>query len=327
MAEGRRRPRRSINVRVFATTLTLVLAASGSLSGCGGSSGSARGAKDAARDGGGWRLPDRADPNVRDKMNGLFSGVSVRIAATEELLWRCMAKKGLRYVKQPAPKRDVNPTMSAPGYGLSPTEAARHGYRTAALLNESENRPDPYKDQTPAERQRWGQAFFGPDSTPQTRVKLPDGSEVDTPSEGCLADAHRQIFGSTERRVKSESFAGNLPAQARQRANADPRLRNLNSLWSACMTKQGHAGLAEPAAASSKAAGLYRNGDRQTEIKIAVADAKCEQQINYAPQRKRLEDLYYTAALRHYEPEVAAVHETNKEALARARTILAGRTS
>jgi hypothetical protein len=166
-------------------------------------------------------------------MEGLFSGVGVRIAATEELLWRCMAKKGFRYVKRPAPKRDVNPTMSDPDYGLSPAEAQRHGYRTAALLNQSESQPDPYKNQTPAERQRWGQAFFGPDS---------------------------------------------------------------------------------------------RNGEREAEIKLAVADAKCEQQIDYTPQRKRLEDLYYTAALRHYEPEIAAVHEMNKEVLARARTILAGRT-
>ncbi|HEV7935881.1 MAG TPA: hypothetical protein VGP70_26650 [Actinomadura sp.] len=259
-------------------------------------------------------------------MEGLFSGVGVRIAATEELLWRCMAKKGFRYVKRPAPKRDVNPTMSDPDYGLSPAEAQRHGYRTAALLNQSESQPDPYKNQTPAERQRWGQAFFGPDSAPQIRVKLPVGSEVETSSQGCLAEAQKQVFGSIERMLKSENFAGNLPAQARQRANADPRLKKLNGRWSACVTKQGHAGLTDPVAARSKAAELYRNGEREAEIKLAVADAKCEQQIDYTPQRKRLEDLYYTAALRHYEPEIAAVHEMNKEVLARARTILAGRT-
>jgi hypothetical protein len=91
------------------------------------------------------------------------------------------------------------------------------------------------------------------------------------------------------------------------------------------MAEQGRAGLTDPALARSKAAESYRNGDRRTEIKIAVADAKCEQQIDYAPQRERLEDLYLTAALHHYEPEIAAVHEMNKKALARARTVLAGR--
>ncbi|MCW2904638.1 MAG: hypothetical protein JWO67_6903 [Streptosporangiaceae bacterium] len=313
-----------MNARALATALVLAMAVAGTLAGCGGSSGSDRSKE--ARDTGGWRLPDQPDRDVRDKMEGLFAGVGVRIAATEELSWRCMTKKGVRYVKRPAPKRDGNPTMSAPDYGISPAEAGRHGYRTAALLNESENQPNPYKDQTPAERQRWGQAFFGPDSAPQIRVKLPGGSEVETSSQGCLADAQKQVFGSIERMLKSESFAGNLPAQARNRANADPRMRKLNALWSACMTKQGHAGLADPALAHSKAAESYRNGDRRTEIKIAVADATCEQQIHYAPQRKRLEDLYYTAALHHYEPEIAAVYEMNKGALARARTVLAGRT-
>lgn len=112
--EGRRGPGRAMNARALATALTLVVAASGILGGCGGTSGSDRAAKDGARNGGGWRLPDHPDPDVRDKMHGLFSGASVRMAATEELLWRCMAKKGFRSSRSTSISRSVRPEAVSP---------------------------------------------------------------------------------------------------------------------------------------------------------------------------------------------------------------------
>jgi hypothetical protein len=40
--------------------------------------------------------------------------------------------------------------------------------------------------------------------------KLPDGSEVDTSSQGCLTGADKQIFGSIERKIRAESFTTSL---------------------------------------------------------------------------------------------------------------------
>ncbi|GII33824.1 hypothetical protein [Planotetraspora mira] len=272
-----------------------------------------------------WRLPVNPYPNVRDQMDGLFAGIGTRLSAIEELSWRCMRDKGLKYVKQPPLKKDVNPTMGDPGYGLSVAEARSNGYGTQTNLNEVAGGEDPYRDQSDAERQRWGDAYFGPSSAAKVQVTLPNGAVVETSSEGCLAEAQKQVFGSLEQMLKSENFAGNLPIEVRKRANADPAMRSLNASWSACMAKQGYAGLAEPIAARAKAGEFYKNADGgfAAEAKLAVADSSCERSIGYGPARKRLEDLYYTAALIHYEPEVTAVQEVNSAALARARKILA----
>lgn len=260
-----------------------------------------------------WEMPAKPYPNVRDQMHALFAGSGTRLSAIEELVWRCMRAKNQTYVKVPPLKRDANPTMTPPGYGQSVAEA-RGGYPDRA--EQDDTRPDPYQDQTDAQRQAWGEAFFGPESAPQIRVTLPNGSQVETSSQGCLAEAQKQVYGSLEEMLKTENFAGSLPLEALNRAAADPKLRTLNASWSSCMTEKGQTGLTDPAEARARAA---KSGDGAA---IAVADAQCEEELDYAGQREDLEDRYLTAALMHYETEVTAIQETNRAALARARKIL-----
>ncbi|MFC0554209.1 hypothetical protein ACFFHJ_25275 [Planotetraspora thailandica] len=237
-----------------------------------------------------------------------------------------MRDKGLKYVKQPPLKKDVNPTMGKPDYGLSVAEPRNDAYGTQANLHDGSGAgEDPYRDQTDAERQKWGDAYFGPSSAVKIRVTLPNGSEVETSAEGCLAESQKQIFGSIEQMLKSENFAGNLPIEARKRANADPAIRSLNASWTACMAKWGYSDLADPSAARAKASDFYNGagGGFAAEVKLAVADASCEKSLGYASARKRLEDRYYPATLMHFEPEVTAVQQFNSAALDRAQKILA----
>ncbi|MEO3786805.1 hypothetical protein ABGB12_26055 [Actinocorallia sp. B10E7] len=260
-----------------------------------------------------WKLPDKPYPNVRDQIHALFAGQGTRLSAIEELIWRCMRAKNQMYVKIPPLERDSNPTMTPPEYGQSVAEA-RQGYPDKTA--EESSRPDPYRDQTDAQQQAWGEAFFGPESAPKIRVTLPNGEQIETSSQGCLAESQKQVYDSLEEMLKTENFAASLPPEALKRAAADPKLRTLNASWSSCMTEKGQSGLSDPGAARARAAG---SGDG---VSVAVADAECEERMGYAEQREELEDRYLTAALMHYETEVTALQETNRAALTRARKIL-----
>jgi hypothetical protein len=57
---------------------------------------------------------------------------------------------------------------------------------------------------------------------------------------------------------------------------------------------------------------------------LAVADATCEQQLNYAPQRRNIEDRYLTAMARRFAGEITSVKQINETAMANAAKVLAG---
>ncbi|RAY13801.1 hypothetical protein DPM19_19305 [Actinomadura craniellae] len=296
------------------------------LAGCGGDSpdrGPVKGGPEVP-----WQLPRSPDPGVRDALRGLFDGFSTRFAAEQELVHRCMAAKGFRYVKLTAPATDAHPTMGKDDYGIGVAAAKRHGYKTQERIGGPQNDPGAadLKLLSEADRKRWGEAFYGPDDVKRIRVTLPDGKQIETSPVGCLSEARIKIFGSLEQMLKGENFAANLPIEARRRAGADPAMKTLNSTWSACMSGKGHPALPDPAAARSQAATRYKSASAdqafRAEIKLAVADAECELKNNYAAQRRRLEDLYYTAGMRRYEADITAIREMNQAALARAKKIL-----
>lgn len=270
------------------------------------------------------------DPEVRDAMRGLFAGENVRLAAVEELVRRCMTARGLRYVKNPMGTKDVNPTLIPDPYGVPLEEAGRFGYRTADNLRDAPRQVDRsgVLKLSQADQARWGNAYWGRDSAPQIRVKVPGGGIVTTNSEGCLSEARKTLFGSLERWLKLSNFAGGFAINARRRSAADPAMNELNKAWSACMSGKGHAALSSPDHARTRAGEFHRRhgvgSDKalDEEKALATADAECENQVDYAPRRRELEDRHYRDALRAHEAEITAVLEMNEEALTRAHKIL-----
>ncbi|MGI5225737.1 hypothetical protein [Actinoallomurus sp. CA-142502] len=306
-------------------SVTTALAAAAAAAGCGADH------DQAANHGAGantaWALPAKPDPGVREAMNGLFNGESVRAAAQYEYIYRCMATHGFHYIKPPVGSKDVNPTMpDQQGYGISVAEARSHGYGSKGHSDNARTEIDQTAGLSAAQKQAWGLAFFGRENGPTVRVNLPGGGQIEENAEGCLAEARIKIYGSLEQQMRLQNLAGNLPIMARQRADADPTMKKLNSTWSACMTGKGYKGLAAPKDARAKASEFHQNIPEaeasQQEIQLAVADASCESAARYAPQRHLLEDRYYTAGLHYFDGEIAALRELNEESLKRARQIL-----
>ncbi|GIH22724.1 hypothetical protein Aph01nite_10340 [Acrocarpospora phusangensis] len=249
-------------------------------------------------------------------MLGLQAGSGVLDQAEEELVRRCMAAQGFRYVKAPA---DQGPATIENAYGISIGEARRHGYRTPRTsAAEPEEKPE-----VPA----WWLALSGRPEAPLITVEVPEIGTVQATSEGCRAQARSTLYGDPpERWLFYMFFSDNFKHRVRVRAATDPRLAVLNQRWSSCMSGRGYPELRDPAQARALAADYYEQDDRNArrkEIALATADATCEQTLTYAPRRRALEDRYFTAGMRIYEAEAAAVRETGRQALRRARHILA----
>jgi hypothetical protein len=274
-----------------------------------------------------WKLPAKSDPGVREAMNGLFHGESVRAAAQYEYIYRCMAGRGFHYIKPPVGSKDVNPTMSTrQDYGLSVAQARSSGYGMKPASDNAAGEIDQTAGLSAAQKQAWGVAFFGREDGPTVRVNLPGGGQVEENAEGCLAEARTKIYGSLEQQMRLQNLAGNLPIMARRRADADPGMKKLNSAWSNCMSSKGLSGFGAPKDAREKASGFYKRLPQATakrqETQLAVADASCEAATQYSPQRRLLEDLYYTAGLHYFDGEIASLRELNDESLKRAQRIL-----
>jgi hypothetical protein len=157
---------------------------------------------------------------------------------------------------------------------------------------------------------------------------VPEVGTVQATGEGCRAQARTALYGNPpERWLFYMFFSDNFKHRVRVRASADPGLATLNRRWSSCMSGKGYPGLRDPAQARVLAAGYHTpeagtGAARRKEIALATADAACEQSLAYAVQRRTLEDRYFTAGMRIYEAEAAAVRETGRQALRHARQIL-----
>ncbi|MFD8528612.1 hypothetical protein ACFV0L_14475 [Streptosporangium canum] len=272
------------------------------------------------------------DPALRSEITTLFSGVSRRYAAQEELVRRCMEGKGFTYVKNPAPQSDVVPAVGQDNYGQSLQEASTTGYRSAEIVGDSPADIDRSGVQKlpQDQQQKWGDALLGPDSGPEVTVNIPMFGEVGTPTDGCLTEARRTLYGSIEQWLKLDFLSGNMLLQAQKSARADSEVSELNSAWSTCMAEKGHKGLGSPDSARAETRrihatlGIGSSEARDREIGIATADAECDTKIAYGPKRRAIEDDYYRRTLVKYKTEIAALRSMNAKASIRADEILRG---
>ncbi|MCD0452616.1 hypothetical protein LO762_26035 [Actinocorallia sp. API 0066] len=254
--------------------------------------------------------------------------MSVRHAAQEELIRRCMTKAGFTYVKSPSPTGDVAPTMGVEPYGQSVADAKRHGYPKDPVNDRPATETDPGNGGLSAsDKAKWHAAYFG-DGSSSVEIELPNGESVGTNANGCLAEARATLYGSVELEIRVVNFAGMLPIVAQRQIRVDPALKTLNDAWAACVKAKGLGEFADPEAARVKAKEFASQGTpaeaRKKEITLAVADAECEAETDYAPKRRTLEDRYYTVALQKYQGPVTEIISANKHALTKAKQILSG---
>jgi hypothetical protein len=78
---------------------------------------------------------------------------------------------------------------------------------------------------------------------------------------------------------------------AAAQANGDPRVRAVDARWHACMAKSGYSyrtpidAMGDPRWAPGTTEATARRGTQRLQMAVAVADAGCQQQVNFAGTR------------------------------------------
>ncbi|MGW0292100.1 hypothetical protein [Streptomyces tuirus] len=135
-------------------------------------------------------------------------------------------------------------------------------------------------------------ALFGTDLA-ELEVTLATGYTVRTHTDGCLAQAHRHLYGDQARWFRAEVTVNNLRPEARARLKDDPRYR---------------AALARRAACPDK-------------------DTRCARESGLDDVRARLEPARLAEVRAAHREEIATYDQLRDRALHRAARLLAGRAT
>lgn len=165
-------------------------------------------------------------------------------SAEQRLIASCMAKRGFEYPVTP-PGELVAP---APRY-LSPSELRRSGYqydwKAAAdrflKLNGPDGPPSPTDGMSEAEAKAYDEALGG--STPDATVTLqdPGGGARAASTEGCIAEAQIELYGSVENAMRYDR-AGEMLSLVGIRDELLKSAEYRRSLreWQKCMLEHGY---------------------------------------------------------------------------------------
>jgi hypothetical protein len=326
-----RRIRRRRRLAVAAPLAVLVLAAGPSVVtlGAGGRSTDLAGpaptrSADASRD---PVIPvsGAAPDGTRERFRRMAERLDVVDAASRRLQGRCMDRKGFPYDHSSvgSPSEELSATRD-----LSVQQAQQRGYGIALRLAANELPVDAneayLRTLSEADRAAWNAALGeGPPLTATFDEPFLRG--FSTSVAGCSREAVEAIWGGAEE-YGVATFVHNGPVAVLGQAYAHPDLVRLHTAWSRCMDGSGHAGLRTPHDAEGRVASAF-SGDRQSartlELELALADARCREEIDLDRRRTALEDRYLAGMVEQYPEIVSKVEQTLAAAQERAEAELA----
>jgi hypothetical protein len=242
------------------------------LSGCGGGT-----ANPAPSGEVGARPPVDAILRPDPERENLFSKAQARALST------CMQRAGFSYVEQSAEVTALDvprPFGVESRDDLQQLQRAIQSAKATAITEQSSNAADPAA---------YSLALDGPDDG-RLQVQLPDGSTVGMPTQGCRAEAERQLFGADDqRRERTANLYTLNQIQRDSYASLDGNdaYRDLIEKWRSCMDDEHLGGFAAP-------------GDIKVDNTPAVeGDLVCKEKLAFvataaglvaAAQRKALEN-------------------------------------
>lgn len=223
-----------------------------------------------------------------------------------------MSKAGVSYTSPPAAAFDSSAIPH--DYGLSVETASRQGYWNDELAVHAAN-PDAPKFSSTAAKEKYYLAYFGPSDGPTIEVAdVINGGTVGVSTGGCLGEGRKAVYGEdlTDWLV-ADNFAGNFDIVVLANSRDDPAMVDLNKEWSTCMKDAGFPDYNMPDDAMTRSTVDLSPDQGQaayrSTISIAVADATCEERIDYATQREFIEDRYFTAGVVTFEGQIQATQE------------------
>jgi hypothetical protein len=244
--------------------------------------------------------------------------------AEQLLIKRCMQEQGHKYWIEPPAPEDVS--IRFPHVVDDPVWARAHGYGTDLRRErEAEVRANPnqkyFRSAPAAIRATLVSDLNG--ARPQgLSARLPNGMRVTHSDRGCLATAERELYGDLEAWFRATRVTTTLAGMRVGLVSGDKRYKAAVKVWARCMRGHGYT-YADPAASRAAATQPGRPWPHDEEVRLASAEAACAVSSGLSDVTKSL-DTEYRAELRRGHPrETADLSRLKREALPRARAIVA----
>lgn len=250
--------------------------------------------------------------------------------AEQTLVSRCMAQRGFKFSAIKIPQVD----SAKPSYGNDDIEwAKKNGLAnpdpsmkiTDDFVRNHPNQKE-YDALTPAQKAAWNRALGGtPDS--QLRIQLTNGREMSINQNGCVAEAQEELYGGIREWLTLEESLFDVERVVNRGIRADQRYIEALNQWRSCMRSQGYH-YSDPLSARSQffkaraADPGSASFSRQSELKLAVADAQCARDAKLITIAQELDRSYRDAALRSKERDILAYREVQAAALEKAKQLL-----
>ena len=215
--------------------------------------------------------------------------------AKDSSIAACMAEAGHRYSPEQSTQTRFDPDLISGLLPLSVEVAATRGYDTVAHTLPpkdagSGNPPTIIEGSSPApQNNAYAEALMGRPDAPQEFVPFGDGGSIGASTQGCLAQAALEVYGSVRNQLLVEGIGRNLPLEAIGPSNHDQEVLDATAEWSACIAGKERT-FATPGEAMVAAAEMPRTES----IKVAVDDAQCREQVQLHSKRASVQDRYLT---------------------------------
>ena len=244
--------------------------------------------------------------------------------AEQLLIKRCMEKRGYKYWVEKRPAADG--ATRFPYVVDDPAWAARHGYGTDLYrARQQEALRDPnqrYFHSMPADR---APALVSALNGPQPKglsARLPNGIRVTHSDQGCEAEAERTLYKDLPAWFRATRVTDSLGGLRVNLVLTDKRYKAAVAPWARCMKAKGHP-YRSPAEARAAATRPDRAWPHTKEVRLASAEADCARAGELPAVARSLDTEYRAELRRRYPGPTADLDRLKREALPRARAIVA----
>jgi hypothetical protein len=258
------------------------------------------------------RIGKPPDPPAVSRLNGSANpGYRTLTAAQERQLYdaeqalikQCMNRRGLSYWREPQhPMPEDRPFP----YVLTDVAwADKHGYGEDIIAaRERINLSDLnqiYFKSLPVERRRYALASFN-GTTTDIQVRLPEGGVIARSSQGCMAEAEQDLYGSVREYYTMTVLDETLTTERQNDVLTDARWLGALPRWSTRMSREGFH-YDSPAVLRNDLTRLRRRGGFRAERRLAHSEARCAVVTGLSRIASAL-DQAYRARIEAEHPEV-----------------------
>lgn len=301
-------------MKVAVTSLVFICATAFFVTGCGSES-----------EDNGFAVPDQPRKEIRSEIRGLFKDSMALHNYNQRFIQKCMNQAHFQY--EPELSTDAKSFSSV----LDETDVLstdqvkeNRGYPAEPATDNAPHDNAGYTKTPQSQREDWDRAFRGePKEDSELAQEAADGEEdgqLRNTNGGCSNKADEEQYGSLEKADQADFISSQLILDAFNGALDDQEMQDLHSSWATCMKKAGFGKDSHGEEVTTPdVAQVWATTDPAKSYDIAMADATCQESLEYGTKRTFIEDRYLTGIADFYESQIHGALEIRREALDRSR--------